>query len=381
MYQHKVIKNSFLHVSYNIHVSYIHVSVKRQGVAIVIENEWAKCISSYECISERLMSVTFDTMDGPLTIFQIYAPDSSYKDEIYEEFYDTIQEKINALPRINSYLILGDFNAKVGSEQHENWPETVGRYGLGKTSDRGSQLLQFCAINGLVITNTLFRHSSKRRATWISPDNRTMNQIDYIIVQGKWKTKVKNSRAYHSADIGSDHFLVLANIEVRISGKKQKRATKTPKRFDVDKLQNSATAEEFQIQIGGAFEPLIGLETNNIEEVYSQFKNVTNRVTEQVVGYKRKKQIRGLPPEIEEACAQRRKARRDMLNSPGDEAKREEYMKLNHEVKKAIKKQKNNNIQEKVEEIEMDFKKNNSHNLFKHVREIEGKGKKNPSVW
>ena len=68
--------------------------IRRQGVAIVIEKEWAKCISSYECTSERLMSVTFDTTDGPLTIFQIYAPDSSYKDEIYEEFFDTIQEKL-----------------------------------------------------------------------------------------------------------------------------------------------------------------------------------------------------------------------------------------------------------------------------------------------
>ena len=45
--------------------------IRRQGVAIVIEKEWAKCISSYECTSERLMSVTLDTTDGPLTIFQI----------------------------------------------------------------------------------------------------------------------------------------------------------------------------------------------------------------------------------------------------------------------------------------------------------------------
>ena len=49
-----------------------------------------------------------------------------------------------------------------------------------------------------------------------------MNKIDYIIAQGKWKTNVKNSRAYHSADIGSNHFLVLANIEVKICGKKNR---------------------------------------------------------------------------------------------------------------------------------------------------------------
>ena len=113
-----------------------------------------------------------------------------------------------------------------------------------------------------------------------------------------------------------------------------KSAMKTQNRLDVDKLQNPATAEEFQIRIGGAFEPLIRLATNNIEEVYSQFKNVTNRVTELIVSYKRKKQVQGLPTEIDEACAKRRKARRDMLNSPGDERKREEYMKMNHEVKR-----------------------------------------------
>ena len=53
--------------------------IRRQGVAIVIENEWANCISSYKCISERFMSVSFDTMDGSLTIFQLYAPTSVIK--------------------------------------------------------------------------------------------------------------------------------------------------------------------------------------------------------------------------------------------------------------------------------------------------------------
>ena len=86
-------------------------------------------------------------------------------------------------------------------------------------------------------------------------------------------------------------------------------------RFDVDKLQNSTTAKEFKIQIGGTFEPLITLKINNIEDVFSQFKNLTNRVTDKDVGYKRKNQTRGLPTEIQEVCAQRRTTRRDMRNS------------------------------------------------------------------
>ena len=110
---------------------------------------------------------------------------------------------------------MDNFNAKVGEDQHENWVDAVDRFGLGKSKERGSQLLQFCTINGLVITNILFCHSPKRRVTWISPDNLTMNQIDYILVRKKIKSKVKNSRTYHSADKGSDHFLVLANLSIK----------------------------------------------------------------------------------------------------------------------------------------------------------------------
>ena len=64
-------------------------NIKRQGVAILVEKEFAECISSYECIAERLMSVSFDTPDGTIIIFQIYAPDS-YNDEAQEEFYDDL---------------------------------------------------------------------------------------------------------------------------------------------------------------------------------------------------------------------------------------------------------------------------------------------------
>ena len=63
-----------------------------------------------------------------------------------------------------------------------------------------------------------------------------MNKIHYILVQKRLHSKVKNSRTYHSADIGSDHFLVLANLSMK--GKKQKRITKITKGCDVDKLRN-----------------------------------------------------------------------------------------------------------------------------------------------
>ena len=271
-------------------------------------------------------------------------------------------------------MIIGDFNAKVGEGQQTNWPNTVGRYGLGKPNERGLELLQFCAINDLAITNTLFSHSTKRRATWVSPDNKTLNQIDYIIIQEKWKSKLKNSRAYHSADISSDHFLLLANFV--ITHKKQKKIQKVPKRYDVDKLTGKDLAEKFCTQIGGAFAPLLQLETDDIEEIYTPFKETTNQITQETVGLKGRKRVAGLSPEVEIACERRRKARIEMLHNPADKVMAEQYKELNKVVKTAVKEQKAKNLQAQIEELEADFKSNNSHNLFKSVREMEGKSKK-----
>ena len=142
---------------------------------------------SYELISERLISATFETSEGPLTVFEVYAPDTSHSDDIIEDFYDHLQVKINELPSKSKFTLIGDFNAKVGADQHEAWAEATGRYGLGKANDRVLYFLQFCAINKLVISKTLYRHNEARRATWLPPDTNTMNQIDYIIIQEKIK--------------------------------------------------------------------------------------------------------------------------------------------------------------------------------------------------
>ena len=86
----------------------------------------------YEQISERLLSVTLETKGGPLTIFQVYAPDSSYPDSDVDEFYDQIQAKLNDVSNRGNYIVIGDLNAIVGEDVHANWPEVMGKFGLGR---------------------------------------------------------------------------------------------------------------------------------------------------------------------------------------------------------------------------------------------------------
>ena len=269
--------------------------------------------------------------EGPLTIFQIYAPDSNYSDEMSQEFYDKLQEEINKLPNNNKYMLLGDFNAKVGSLVNDEWKGVIGKFGLGEMNERGLELLQFCAINNVTITNTLFKHSEIRRITWVSPDMKTRNQIDYIIVQQKIKPFVKNSRSYNSADIGSDHSLVMVNIE--INPKKIRRPKSVPTKYKVDKLCSDLDLRKtFQIKIGGFFEPLLRLDPDSlpIDEVYSKFVDATNKATESTVGFKRPKEVEGLPSNIESMCGERRKARVRMIQNPEQADAKLKYKDINN---------------------------------------------------
>ena len=67
----------------------------------------------------------------------MYAPDSSYEDTYVEEFFGTLQYEINILPPSEHIVLLGDFNASVGSQMQDIWPEVVGSYGAGKHNEQG----------------------------------------------------------------------------------------------------------------------------------------------------------------------------------------------------------------------------------------------------
>ncbi|XP_072048482.1 craniofacial development protein 2-like [Amphiura filiformis] len=143
---------------------------------------------------------------------------------------------------------MGDLNAKVGSND-SGWETVMGKYGLGESNDRGEKLLTFCATNDLCITNTMFKQSKfKRQWTWESPDHKKHNKIDYIMINTKWKRCITNCRSYPSADVGSDHQMVLTDIKLKF---KSKPKCNHPKRYDIFKLKNQDTRTRYEIEIGG----------------------------------------------------------------------------------------------------------------------------------
>lgn len=111
-------------------------------------------------------------------------------------------------------IVTGDMNAKVGYDR-EGYERVIGIHGMGQRNDNGGRLCEICDMNELVITGTLFPHKDIHKATWISPDRKTRNQIDHVLINKRFRNSVKDTRVYRSADIGSDHYLVCTAIKLR----------------------------------------------------------------------------------------------------------------------------------------------------------------------
>ena len=75
-------------------------------------------------------------------------------------------------------VIIGDWNAKVGSQEI---PVVTGKFDLGIQNETGQRLTEFCQENTLVIENTLCQQHKRKLYTRTSPDGQYQNQIDYIL--------------------------------------------------------------------------------------------------------------------------------------------------------------------------------------------------------
>ena len=93
-------------------------------------------------------------------------------------------------------------------------PEVTGKLGLRVQNEAGQRLTGFCQENALVIKNTLFQKHKRRLYTWASPDGQYQSQIDYILCSQRWRSTIQSAKTRPGADYGSDHELVLPNLDL-----------------------------------------------------------------------------------------------------------------------------------------------------------------------
>ena len=113
-----------------------------------------------------MISVHFQGKPFKITVIQAYAPTSNAE---VEWFYEDLQDLLELTPKKGVLFIIGNWNAKVGSQEIS---QVTGKFDLGVQNEAGQRLTRFCQENTLVIANTLFQQHKRRHYTWTSPDGR-----------------------------------------------------------------------------------------------------------------------------------------------------------------------------------------------------------------
>ena len=116
-------------------------------------------------------------------------------------------------PKKDVLLIIGDWNAKVGSQET---PGITGKFSLGAQNEAEQRLIDFCQENTLVIANTLFQQHKRRLYTWTSPDGQHENQIDYILCSQRWRSSIQSAKTRPGTDCGLNHELLIAKFRLKL---------------------------------------------------------------------------------------------------------------------------------------------------------------------
>ena len=187
--------------------------------------------------NDRMISVWLQGKPFNITVTQVYASTSNAEEAEVERCYEHLQDLLELTPKKDVLFIIGDWNAKVGSQET---PGVTGKFGLGMQNEAGQRLIEFCQENALVIANTLFQQHKRRLYTWTSPDGQQRNQIDYILCSQKWRSSIQSTKTRRGADCGSDHELLINKFRLKL---RKIGNTARPFRYDLNQIPYDYTVE------------------------------------------------------------------------------------------------------------------------------------------
>ena len=177
-----------------------------------------------------MISVRFQGKPFNITVIQVYAPTSNAEEAEVERFNEDLQDLLELTPKKDVLFIIGDWNAKVGSQET---PGVTGEFGLGIRNEAGQRLIEFCQENALVIAKMLFQQHKRRLYTWTSPYGQHRNHIDYIFCSQRWRSSILSAKTRPGVDWGSDHELSTAKFRLKL---KKVRKTARPFRYDLNQI-------------------------------------------------------------------------------------------------------------------------------------------------
>ena len=334
--------------------------IHREGVALMLTCKAARALMEWNPVNGRIITARFYSRFIKTTVIQVYAPTNDYSDEDKDAFYEQLQATWNKAPKHDVKIVMGDFNAKVG-ESNQGHEEHMGTHGLGVRNDNGRRLIEFCEENNLVISGTIFPHKMIHKATWTSPDGKTQNQIDHILIS-RQSSSLLDTRAMRGADANSDHYLLKAKFQLKLRRKMEKESRR--RRFNIAEMADNSTKANFSKTFRSKMSRWEEGENpgqqnddeNTIEKKWEQIKTSYIQTAEETLGYKQKGQKPWISDDTWRTVQKRKQIKQKIENSKSVRIKNQlqkEYKEADKDVKRQMRADKRKWLDKKCEDAEL----------------------------
>lgn len=344
------------------------------GVGFIVSKEVKESIIDFEAISNRVCKMRIQGKYRKITICNIHAPTEDKDVREKNEFYEEIGGIWERIPNYDLKILIGDMNAKIGREE-EYKNVTGGKSKHLVSNENGKILIQFAEENNLKIRSTAYDHKDIYKETWISPDGRTKNQIDHIIVENKDHRDIKDVRSFRGADTNSDHILVRVKLKQEIPKKRNAEKSKIT-RYNAGKLLKEDIRKKLEEEIDKKME-------NKIQEVTVQkewdlLEKVIQESLQQVGTKRNSKAKEWFTERCKIVLEERKQARLRFLNKPTEENKKKNEA-ARKKAKQVCRQEKRKYINEELNTIEEKYKNKEIRNFYQGAKKLREIGQKVPA--
>ncbi|KAK3563790.1 hypothetical protein QTP86_034520 [Hemibagrus guttatus] len=312
---------------------YYGVDSKRNGVGVVLKEEFVRNVLEVKKVSDRVMSLKLEIEGVMLNVVSGYAPQVGCELEEKERFWSELDEVMESIPTGERVVIGADFNGHVG-EGNTGDEEVMGKFGVKERNLEGQMVVDFAKRMDMGVVNTYFQKREEHRVTYKSGGRRT--QVDYILCRRGNLKEISDCKVVVGESVARQHRMAVCRMTLMVCKTKRSKIEKKTKWW---KLKKEECCEEFRQKLRQALGGQVVLPDD--WETTAEVIRETGRKVLGVSSGRRKedKETWWWNEEVQDSVQRKRLAKKkwDMDRT---EENRQEYKELQRRVKREVSKAK-----------------------------------------
>ncbi|KAK3536052.1 hypothetical protein QTP70_026012 [Hemibagrus guttatus] len=314
---------------------YYGVDSKRNGVGVVLKEEFVRNVLEVKRVSDRVMSLKLEIEGVMLNVVSGYAPQVGCELEEKERFWSELDEVMESIPTGERVVIGADFNGHVG-EGNTGDEEVMGKFGVKERNLEGQMVVDFAKRMDMAVVNTYFQKREEHRVTYKSGGRRT--QVDYTLCRRGNLKEISDCKVVVGESVARQHRMVVCRMTLMVC-KKKRSEIEIEKKTKWWKLKKEECCEEFRQKLRQALGGQVVLPDD--WETTAEVIRETGRKVLGVSSGRRKedKETWWWNEEVQDSVQRKRLAKKkwDMDRT---EENRQEYKELQRRVKREVSKAK-----------------------------------------